>query len=209
MLVTRKVIRSTILKVWELHKSPAPGDSKWPFYSPVGGHLTIPKRSLWITRHLCFFRRLAKHVCLFSKAPNLKMFNPSKHTKTYVNGVFYPHLTPLSPTPFRRYQNPPRVWNLRPKKTPKTDPLGLKFDTQTEGIGKWSCQIIIFHQPRFPWNFFGEISLTFSPPFGGPKSLVMPRVFGRYKFDQNDSVNLPYPYAPCMEYLPTFALNLW
>ena len=34
-------------------------------------------------------------------------------------------------------------------------------------------QIIIFHQPRFPWN--RGISLTFSPPFG-----VKTRVFGRY-----------------------------
>ena len=174
MLVTRKVSNKVYntqsMRITQ--KSGTRWFKSWPFYSPVGGHLTIPKRSLWITRHLCCFRRLAKHVCLFSKAPNLKMFNPSKHTKTYVNGVFYPHLTPLSPTPFRRYQNPPRVWNLRPKKPPKTDPLGLKFDTQTEGIGKWSCQIIIFHQPRFPWIFFGEISRTFSPPFGGPKTLV-------------------------------------
>ena len=27
------------------------------------------------------------------------------------------------------------IWNLGPKKPPKTDRLGLKFDTQTEGLG--------------------------------------------------------------------------
>ena len=40
-------------------KKKSPGDSMWPFYVPVGGHLTfkkghltIPKRSLWIARLL-------------------------------------------------------------------------------------------------------------------------------------------------------------
>ena len=37
----------------------------------------------------------------------------------------------------------------------------------------WSGQIIIFHQPRFPWN--KGIPLT-KPPFGGK----IGRVFGRY-----------------------------
>ena len=42
-------------------KRGTPGDSKWPFDPLVGGHLaiskgylTIPKRSLWITRQLIF-----------------------------------------------------------------------------------------------------------------------------------------------------------
>ena len=42
-------------------KNPTPGDSKWPFHPLIGGHLTIekghltiPKRSLWITRCIQF-----------------------------------------------------------------------------------------------------------------------------------------------------------
>ena len=46
-------------------KWPPPGDSKCPFHPLVGGHLTpwkghltIPKRSLWITWQNCFLRFL-------------------------------------------------------------------------------------------------------------------------------------------------------
>ena len=46
---------------WVAFKWHQPGDSKWPFYppnwrslNPLKGHLTIPKRSLWITRKCCF-----------------------------------------------------------------------------------------------------------------------------------------------------------
>ena len=49
---------------WKKH---SPGDSKCPFHPLVGGHLTpwkgrltIPKRSLWITRHL--LKRVLKNL---------------------------------------------------------------------------------------------------------------------------------------------------
>ena len=45
-----------------------PGDSKWPFHPLVGGHLTIPKRSLWITRLVVF------HIALFC-SPLLTTFS--------------------------------------------------------------------------------------------------------------------------------------
>ena len=41
------------------------------------------------------------------------------------------------------YLSPPRVWNLSPKKPPKTDRLGLKFDTQTEGLGMLYCKFFL------------------------------------------------------------------
>ena len=40
---------------------------------------------------------------------------------------------------------------------------------------------IIFHQPRSPWNFWSPISLTKSPPFGGPNRSC----FWSLQFDQN------------------------
>ena len=45
----------------------------------------------------------------------------------------------------------------------------------TKATSYISCQIIIFHQPRFPWNSRGPISLTKSATFWG-KSVV----WGRY-----------------------------
>jgi len=49
------------------------GDSKCPFNPLVGGHLTIPKRSLWITRYvsLSFFLCLLPLLKPDPKRPNL------------------------------------------------------------------------------------------------------------------------------------------
>ena len=55
-------LRSTIIIHPLVGICHAPGDSKCPFHPLVGGHLTpwkghltIPKRSLWITRHVLIF----------------------------------------------------------------------------------------------------------------------------------------------------------
>ena len=53
---------------------PLPGDSKCPFHPLVGvhstpwkGHLTIPKRSLWITRSFFLQRRFWGRLAVFSE----------------------------------------------------------------------------------------------------------------------------------------------
>ena len=48
-IVTSKGLKKVTNWIREWH---LPGDSMWPFHPLVGGHLTIPKRSLWITRSL-------------------------------------------------------------------------------------------------------------------------------------------------------------
>ena len=60
MLPSKKSWHGCVLKASSFKKK-MPGDSKWPFYPLVGGHLTfpkghltIPKRSLWITWWLSF-----------------------------------------------------------------------------------------------------------------------------------------------------------
>ena len=66
-LIDQNQKNMTQLRLSQFKKGPckcfSPGDSKWPFYPLIGGHLTIPKRSLnhpkkvtgWITWHVCFF----------------------------------------------------------------------------------------------------------------------------------------------------------
>ena len=61
---------------------------------------------------------------------------------------------------------------------------GLKWLLKSFPFFNETGQIIIFHQPRFPWN--KGISLT-KPPFGGPG-----RVWGRYNLTRM-KCDLTYP----------------
>ena len=74
----------------------------------------------------------------------------------------------------------------------KVNSTWLKKKSDFGEIFQGSGQIIIFHQPRFPWN--EGISLT-KPPFGGPG-----RVFGRYNLTRrlyNSLFSFFHPQKQC------------
>ena len=65
---------------------------------------------------------------------------------------------------------------------------------------------IIFHQPIFPWNFRGPISLTFHHHhLGGPKWVVL---FGRYKLIWPDSMDSSLVALQSTN-IATWILNPW
>ncbi len=119
----------------------------WRSLSPLKGHLTIPKRSQRITRSKVFGQVIQEGDLFIPSHVGLVTW-----TQPLISGHVWTKKT--SQKGHQQHAELPGIYMFL-----RVAP----FSTKTLLEADFSSQIIIFHQPRFPWNT--GISLT-KPPFG-------------------------------------------